>query len=303
METQFFVESFARFFTYVRITGGLHVPGQTVKSLTVLKSNQPICEGQVNLPMPGFTVNCGFLVTFMCEEFEPKDILLIFELHNGKKFQITGAEAASFYLHHEAAANKAEKKFFERLQAPGYDRVLEIGSRARSGLVRKELFKGKQYTGVDILAGENVDVVGDAHALSTHFAPESFDAIYSVSTFEHLAMPWKVALELNKILRTGGVAYLVTHQALGMHDTPWDFWRYSDTAWDGIFNTYTGFRKQETFLGGPMTLVPAIYHDHWKGFEGAYGFSISAALIEKTGPCNLKWDLDVMQAIQGIYPH
>lgn len=303
MEPNFFVQRFVRFFNYVRITGGLHVPGQTVKSVTVLQSNRPICSGQVNLPMPGYRPNCGFLLTFTCEEFEPKEILLVFELENGARYQITGAEAASYYLRHEAAANKAEETFFERLRTPGYDRVLEIGSRARSGIIRKDLFAGKQYTGIDVLAGPNVDVVGDAHSLSTHFAADSFDAVYSVSTFEHLAMPWKVAVELNHVLRPGGIAYFVTHQSLGMHDMPWDFWRFSDTAWDSIFNTFTGFQKQGTFLGGPMTLVPTIYHDHWKGYEGALGLSISAVLIEKVGPCSLSWDLDVREAIRGIYPH
>ncbi len=247
-------------------------------------------------------MNCGFLLTFTTEQFDPKDILLIFELDNGSKFQVTGAQAASYYLQNEVNSNTAERSFFERLQTPGYDRVLEVGSRARSGIIRRQLFDGKQYKGIDILEGPNVDVVGDAHSLSNHFEPESFDAVYSVSTFEHLAMPWKVAVELNKILRTGGIAYLVTHQALGMHDMPWDFWRFSDTAWDSLFNEFTGFRKQATFLGGPMTLVPTIYSDYWKGYEGAVGFSISAVMIEKTGPCTLTWDLDVMKAIRGIYP-
>jgi SAM-dependent methyltransferase len=303
MQPLFVVSSFVRFFNYVRITGHLHIPGRTIMTLTATRPGDSlICSGQVNLPSPGLEVNCGFALTFTCEKFDAKELRLIFELDNGSKFQITGAEAANYYLAHEAAANQAEKKFFERLQAPGYGRVLEIGSRARSGIVRRGRFEGKQYTGIDILAGENVDVIGDAHSLSAHFEPESFDAVYSVSTFEHLAMPWKVALELNHVLRTGGIAYFVTHQALGMHDMPWDFWRFSDTAWDSLFNASTGFQKQATFLGGPMTLVPTIYYDHWIGYEGAVGFSISAVLIEKIGPCNLRWDVDVRKAISGIYP-
>ena len=302
MEPQFFVESFVRFFNYVRITGGLYVPGRTVKSLTAIQPNQPVNLGQVNLPTAASTTNCGFLLTFTCDQFEAKDLLLIFELDNGAKFQITGAQAAAFYLDHEAAANHAEKLFFDKINQPGFDRVLEIGSRARSGVVRREKFANKRYTGIDILEGPNVDVVGDAHSLSSYFAPESFDAIYSVSTFEHLAMPWKVALELNKVMRVGGVAYFVTHQALGMHDMPWDFWRFSDTAWDSLFNEFTGFKKCAAFLGGPMTLVPTIYYDHWKGYEGALGFSISSVTVEKTGPSQLSWNLDVRQAIRGIYP-
>ena len=302
MEPQFVVQSFVRFFNYVRISGALFIPGRTIVGLMAIQPNQPPCTGQVNLPSPGTTLTRGFLITFTCEQFEPKDLLLIFDLDNGTKFQISGAEVASYYLQHEVNANQTEKTFFERLRTPGYDRILEIGSRARSGVIRRQMFGGKQYQGIDVLEGPNVDVVGDAHSLSDYFGPESFDAVYSVSTFEHLAMPWKVAVELNKILRPGGIAYFVTHQALGMHDMPWDFWRFSDTAWDSLFNPFTGFRKIGTFLGGPMTLVPTVYSDHWKGFEGAVGFSISSVVIEKTGPCNLAWDLDVRKAIHGIYP-
>jgi SAM-dependent methyltransferase len=174
--------------------------------------------------------------------------------------------------------------------------------RARSNISRRGLFKDKQYTGLDIVRGENVDIVGDAHSLSAHFPEESFDALYSVSTFEHLAMPWKVALEVNRVLRHGGLAYFVTHQALGMHETPWDFWRFSDTSWNSLFNCYTGFRVLDTFLGNPMMLVPHIYHDHWKGYETATGFSTSAVLIEKAGPATMEWNLDVRRVTQGFYP-
>src|SRR5450631_2488110 len=83
--------------------------------------------GQVNLPSSGTDLTRGFLITFTCEQFEPKDLLLIFGLDNGTQFQITGAQLASYYLQNEGNANRAEKAFFEHLQTPGYDRVLEIG--------------------------------------------------------------------------------------------------------------------------------------------------------------------------------
>jgi SAM-dependent methyltransferase len=298
----FFVESFVRFYDYVRITGGLSIPGRRVKNLTIFHGGKAIASGEVNLPGPGLEIDCKFIASFTSPEFEPKDVLLLFQFEDGADFKITGVDAANFFLHHERQANTPVNQFFERLKTPGYDRVLEVGSRARSGVIRKGLFPGKQYTGIDILEGPNVDVVGDAHTLSEYFPPESFDAVFSTSVFEHLAMPWKVAIELNKILRVGGIAFLQTHQALGMHDMPWDFWRFSDTAWDTLFNDFTGFKKVEAFLGGPMTLVPNIYEDRCKGYEGARGFEISAVLIEKTGPCSMAWDLDVRRAIHGIYP-
>ena len=55
-----------------------------------------------------------------------------------------------------------------------------------------------RYVGFDIHPGAGVDVVGDAHKLSTYFPLNSFDAVFAFSVFEHLVFPWKVALQ-NKI--------------------------------------------------------------------------------------------------------
>ena len=72
-----------------------------------------------------------------------------------------------------------------------------------------------------------MDVMGDAHKLSDYFDKDSFDVIFSMSVFEHLAMPWKVALELNKVLKPGGMMLHTTHQTWPLHEEPWDYWRYS----------------------------------------------------------------------------
>jgi hypothetical protein len=106
MEPQFVVQNFVRFFNYVRISGALFIPGRTVVSLAALQPNQPICMGHVNLPSPGTDLNRGFLITFTCEQFEAKDLMLIFGLDNGTQFQITGAQVASYYLQHEVNANQ-----------------------------------------------------------------------------------------------------------------------------------------------------------------------------------------------------
>src|SRR5258706_1991733 len=59
-------------------------------------------------------------------------------------------------------------------------RVLEIGSREVTGKSNvRERFANARYVGFDLYAGRNVDVVGDAHKLSSYFAGEKFDLIYS----------------------------------------------------------------------------------------------------------------------------
>jgi hypothetical protein len=292
------IERFIWFYDYVRVSGTLVAPGSGVKALFAVQNGKPVSQGQITPDGRNFR----FLLSFAAANVDPQELWLVFELDNGLRVEITAAEAGKMSAANDRSRNQAENKFFKALKQPGFDRVLEIGSRARSGVIRKAKFEGKQYTGIDILEGPNVDVVGDAHQLSAHFGPASFDAVFSIWTFEHLAMPWKVAVELNHVLREGGVAYIETHQTVGMHDMPWDFWRFSDTAWDALFNEYTGFRKVETFLGSAMHLVPMVYHDYWKGCEATAGFAESAVMIEKTGPCAMAWDVDVLRAIRGAYP-
>lgn len=70
--------------------------------------------------------------------------------------------------------------------------ILEVGSRrvtSDSLWLRKTTRSvGARYVGFDYYAGSNVDVVGDAHRLSSYFS-EQFDVVYSSAVFKHLAMP------------------------------------------------------------------------------------------------------------------
>ena len=76
-------------------------------------------------------------------------------------------------------------------------RVLEIGSRNVTGANLRGRFNEADYLGFDYYPGENVDIAGDAHKLSTYFPDDQkFDLIFSSAVFEHFHMPWVVALEI-----------------------------------------------------------------------------------------------------------
>ena len=95
-------------------------------------------------------------------------------------------------------------------------------------------------------------VVADAHQLSSVLPASYFDAVTSTAVFEHLVMPWKVAIEMNRVMKVGAWAFIYTHQTIGMHDLPWDYFRFSDNAWKGIFNRHTGFEIIGTELSRPQ---------------------------------------------------
>ncbi len=190
-------------------------------------------------------------------------------------------------------ANRFFKECRELGKSNPNARVLEIGSRARSGHVRRELVAPMQYLGLDILPGENTDIVGDVHNLSALLEPESFDALFSISTFEHLAMPWKAVLEMNSVLKVGGRVLISSHQAFPLHDQPWDLWRFSDTAWYSLFNEATGFKIIETALGEPASVVAHLLHEVTNTLETQPAYLGSTVLVEKVGNTELSWPVDV----------
>lgn len=100
--------------------------------------------------------------------------------------------------------------------------ILEVGSRRVTGAQLEKFFSKAHYTGFDIHPGENVDVVGDAHKLSTYF-DKQFDLIFSSAVFEHLAMPWIVSREIIKLLKLSGSVFVETHYSFSSHERPWHF--------------------------------------------------------------------------------
>jgi hypothetical protein len=199
--------------------------------------------------------------------------------------------------------HKLQRAFWDRLHRTSSGTLLEIGSRARSGITRRQLVPPTwRYLGFDVIAGANVDMVGDAHFLSAQVASQSIDAMVSISVFEHLAMPWKVAIEMNKVLKLGGIAYIQSHQSYPLHDYPWDFWRFSESAWDALFNTATGFRIIAAASAEPLYMVAKRWHqvaDH----QLATGSALSAVLVEKIAETELFWNVDPASFVKHQYPN
>lgn len=168
--------------------------------------------------------------------------------------------------------------------------VLEIGSRARSGVVRRELVPATlNYVGLDVMAGRNVDVVGDAHELSRLFAARRFTAVFSLAVFEHIAMPWKVALEMNRVLRVGGLAFVNSQQTWPVHEEPSDFWRFSTYSWSSLFNQHTGFEILRVAHGEPARVHPLWDSAVARDMPLSPAYLSSSVIARKTSETTLEW--------------
>ena len=220
---------------------------------------------------------------------------------DGKRQTLTYDHAAieRRFLHRAYTVNQTWERL---LEAPDIRRMIDIGGRARSGLSRKHAFPGKEVTVADIVSAPDVDIVADVHEISGRIE-DPFDAFLSIATFEHLIMPWKAAIEINSIIRDGAIGLVVTHQTVGIHEVPWDFYRYSDQAWKGVFNRYTGFEIVDSGMTLPTMIIPVRWQRQFDLTERALGFMTSACVVRKIGEPTVDWPITVPSITDDMYPH
>ncbi len=301
----FAVDCATKFFRSIYIAGWFHKPGADLASVRLRCPGLVSQQAEVGLEHGGVSTlgpKKGFMLqAFLSENKFPENAIIEFQ---ARRDRIT---VPLMDLVRERTDNdmseSVERRFVAHLKKmDGRPKLLDIGGRDRSALDRSKQFPYADVTVVDILPGKNVDVVGDAHELSRLFEPESFDAVYSVSVFEHLLMPWKAVIEINKILKPGGVGLIFTHQTIGLHDSPWDFWRYSAYTWDGLLNRHTGFEIEERSQSMLNFILPMLYRDSAKDSEKAAGYEASVVLFRKIGPTELRWDVGLNSIIDTLYP-
>jgi hypothetical protein len=229
------------------------------------------------------------------------EIKLGFEFYDGSRFLVENPSNPQRY---NEKGDKVYAKFAEIFKAISRPNVLEIGSRIRPGAVsyRSLLPDDAQYTGFDIKPGENVHVVGDAHNLSRYFPAESFDVVYSMAVFEHLMVPWKVAIEMNGLMKAGAIGFVFSHQTWPLHEEPWDFWRFSDKSWHAIFNKFTGFEVIETGLSDRAYVVPAHLNAITYRMDEGPAFLGSMVLFRKIGASTVDWPVGVFDLMNESYP-
>jgi hypothetical protein len=182
-------------------------------------------------------------------------------------------------------------------------RVLEVGSRVVTGSNNRSKFDKAEYVGFDFYEGENVDVAGDAHKLSTYFnSNEKFDLIFSSAVFEHLHMPWVVAEEIDKLLNIGGCVFTETHFSYSSHERPWHFFQFSENGLRALFCSAMGYKLIDSGMSNPMI---GYFSDKSDGYL-RYGviselYCHSGLLVQKQRSIeNFNWhNVDIDDVVEG----
>jgi SAM-dependent methyltransferase len=106
-------------------------------------------------------------------------------------------------------------------------RVLDVGSFDVNGSYRS-LFDDPSWTyiGLDMCAGPGVDLVVQQPFRWGHVPSSSFDLVISGQAFEHIEFPWVTILEVERVLRAGGLCCLVVPSSGPEHRYPRDCWRF-----------------------------------------------------------------------------
>ena len=104
--------------------------------------------------------------------------------------------------------------------------ALDIGSYDVNGSYRT-LFDSPnwRYTGVDLEKGPGVDVVLTS-PYRFPFASRSKDVIVSGQAFEHVEYFWMSWLEMIRVLKPGGLIFLIAPSRGPEHRYPQDCWRF-----------------------------------------------------------------------------
>lgn len=104
--------------------------------------------------------------------------------------------------------------------------IHDLGSQDVNGAYR-DLFDAPRwrYTGMDQVAGDNVDLVlEDAYAWR-EVASGSVDVVVSGQALEHIRYVWITMLEIARILKPGGLCCLIAPAGGPEHRYPVDCWR------------------------------------------------------------------------------
>ncbi|MBN9535409.1 MAG: methyltransferase domain-containing protein [Alphaproteobacteria bacterium] len=119
-------------------------------------------------------------------------------------------------------------------------RVLQVGSRSLlsdrnernwRSLVAKRFGPRARFVGLDAFAGTNVDCVADIcsdpRTLAARLKEAEFDLVICRHVLERTRHPARAARNIERLLRSGGVAYISTAWSQAFHATPDDYWRFS----------------------------------------------------------------------------
>lgn len=115
-------------------------------------------------------------------------------------------------------------------------RILEVGSKNYGNTQPfRDLFKGCEYVGIDLEAGDNVDHVVNLEDGVGPVAGRQFDLIIICSVLEHSKRPWVIAEHIQSVLAPEGAVLSCHPWVWRYHKYPDDYFRFSPKGIMALF--------------------------------------------------------------------
>lgn len=112
------------------------------------------------------------------------------------------------------------------------------------------------FTNLNIESFQNVEIVGDAHALP--FSDSSVDAIHCEAVIEHLINPYQAVKEMHRVLKGGKRAYICTPFMQSYHGYPYHYQNFTLLGHELLFKN-NGFHIIDSgTCVGPVNAMVAL---------------------------------------------
>jgi SAM-dependent methyltransferase len=149
-----------------------------------------------------------------------------------------------------------------QLLGSGRMQVLDVGSYNVNGCYR-ELFLDHDYTGLDIMAGPNVDIIVANPYAWNELGHATFDVVISGQCLEHVEFPWLTMQEIKRCLRPGGICCIIVPSNGYEHRHPIDCYRFFP---DGIraLAKWVNLEEVEITLNTGEIWVTAHHNHSWR---------------------------------------
>lgn len=131
----------------------------------------------------------------------------------------------------------------------------------------------KQYVGVDVASGPEVDLIGGVEALPVPDA--SFDLVICTQVLEHVENPQRAVAELRRVTAPGGRVLASTHGVQAYHPSPGDYWRWTRTGLERLFRENGGWSSVTVRPGsGTAACIAMLISFYFKLFLDKLGLGL-----------------------------
>ena len=113
-------------------------------------------------------------------------------------------------------------------------KILDIGSFDKDGNYNYGLILNEKkwtYHGLDLKPGNNIDiVVENAYDWEDEIEDETYDLVISGQAFEHIEFFWLTLEQVKRVLKPGGLFFLIVPSTGPVHKNPYDCYRFNENA-------------------------------------------------------------------------